>query len=208
MARRRLSYSEKAWETMPPHILRCVGSHPNGAQCKRRANDGTNVCDLHGAAAPQVRQRAAERVMYSAERAVEVVLEVLNDTSLAAPVRLKAAQDVLDRQGLVAAQVVKILPGEQDPLTQLFEGLLSRDDALEPEYEYPALPPAGDYDGPDEDGAYTGPIVGDPDYWDGPATDPNDADVIDAEVVESQPPERQVSPIPGHVRQALNEGRL
>jgi hypothetical protein len=141
--------------------------------------------------------------MYSAERAVEVIMELLNDDTLAAPVRLKVAQDVLDRQGLVAAHVVKILPGEHDPVATLFEALLQRPDALEPEHETPQLP-APRLDGPvrDEDGAYLGSYVGADLFDDEPDAEP---DVVDAEIV---PPQPQVLPVPKHVNDAVKQGRL
>ena len=69
MAGRNRSHSEERWALLPETIVRCNGTRPNGGRCKREAEDGAVVCDQHGGAAPQVRRRAAERLIMSADQA-------------------------------------------------------------------------------------------------------------------------------------------
>jgi hypothetical protein len=67
MPGRRVSHSEARWALLPPTVIRCNATRPNGSRCKREAEDGAVVCDQHGGAAPQVRRRAAERLIMSAD---------------------------------------------------------------------------------------------------------------------------------------------
>ena len=69
MAGRTRSHSEERWALLPEAIVRCNGTRPNGGRCKREAEDGAVVCDQHGGAAPQVRRRAAERLIMTADQA-------------------------------------------------------------------------------------------------------------------------------------------
>ena len=66
------------------------------------------VCDQHGGAAPQVRKRAAERLIMSADHVSQKLLEWLDDPEVPYRVRAEIAQDLLDRAGLIAAQVHQI----------------------------------------------------------------------------------------------------
>lgn len=129
---------------MPDTIVRCHAHHPSGAQCRREAEPGSVVCDNHGGAAGQVRRRAAERVLMTADDALEVIRGFLHDEAVPYGIRLKAAQDLADRAGLAPAQIVKIMPAEEDPLTAIFSSLLSAPGVLdEPEPLVPAaLEPA------------------------------------------------------------------
>jgi hypothetical protein len=70
MAGRKRSHSEARWALLPPTVIRCNATRPNGSRCKREAENGGVVCDQHGAAAPQVRETEI----------VEVEGEPANDT--------------------------------------------------------------------------------------------------------------------------------
>jgi hypothetical protein len=83
------------------------------------------VCDQHGGAAPQVRRRAAERLIMTADQAAQMLVKMMEDTGVPFGVRAKIAQDLLDRAGLVAAQVHQIVPTTEDPLMRFFEGAFS-----------------------------------------------------------------------------------
>lgn len=132
MPSRRRSHSETFWSSAPASVVRCNATRPNGEQCKREAEPGSVVCDQHGGAAPQVRRRAAERVMMTADAAAAAMIEMMNDKSVPYGVRLKAMQDVLDRAGLQAKQVIEIGPKADDPVEKLFQSLLEEPDALAP----------------------------------------------------------------------------
>ena len=110
---------------MPETVIRCNATRPNGSRCKREAADGGVVCDQHGGAAPQVRRRAAERLIMTADRAAENLVRMMEDTEVPFGVRAKIAQDLLDRAGVIATQVHQIIPMTEDPIMQFFEGIFS-----------------------------------------------------------------------------------
>jgi hypothetical protein len=120
---------------LPPTVVRCNGSLQSGTQCRREANAGSVVCDQHGGAAPQVRRRAAERIMNAADRAVEKIIEFMDDEDVPHGVRLKAAQDIADRASLAREQVIKVIPAEESPVIAMFTRLLSASSNLEPSPE-------------------------------------------------------------------------
>ena len=60
--------------------MRCNGHMVNGGRCKHEAQPGSVMCHLHGAAAPQVRKRAAERLIMSADHASQKLLEWLDES--------------------------------------------------------------------------------------------------------------------------------
>jgi hypothetical protein len=97
----------------------------NGGRCKREAEPGSVVCRLHGGAAPQVRRRAAERLIMSADHASQKLLEWLDDPEVPYRVRAEIAQDLLDRAGLASTQAIKIVPAEDDPVMRFFEDAFS-----------------------------------------------------------------------------------
>jgi hypothetical protein len=125
MVGRRRSHSEARWAQLPPTVTRCNATRPNGSRCRREAEDGAVVCDQHGGAAPQVRRRAAERLIMTADQAAQLLVRMMEDTEVPFGVRAKIAQDLLDRAGLVAAQVHQIVPTTEDPVMRFFEGAFS-----------------------------------------------------------------------------------
>jgi hypothetical protein len=82
MTGRTRSHSEERWALLPETILRCNGTRPNGTRCKREAEDGAVVCDQHGGAAPQVRRRAAERLIMTADQAAQMLVTMMEDTDV------------------------------------------------------------------------------------------------------------------------------
>ena len=125
MAGRRRSHSEARWALLPPTIIRCNATRPNGGRCKREAEHGAVVCDQHGGAAPQVRRRAAERLIMSADHGRRSCVKWLDDPEVPYGVRAEIAQDLLDRAGLIATQVHQIVPMTEDPVMRFFEGIFS-----------------------------------------------------------------------------------
>ena len=125
MAGRKRSHSEARWALLPPTVIRCNATRPNGGRCRREAEDGAVVCDQHGGAAPQVRRRASERLIMNADEAVGLLLKWMRDPEVPFGVRAKIAQDLLDRAGLIATQVHQIIPTTEDPLMRFFEGAFS-----------------------------------------------------------------------------------
>jgi hypothetical protein len=101
MAGRTRSHSEERWQLLPDTVIRCNATRPNGSRCKREAEDGAVVCDQHGGAAPQVRRRAAERLIMTADQAAQMLVEMMEDREVPFGVRAKIAQDLLDRASLL-----------------------------------------------------------------------------------------------------------
>ena len=89
---------------------RCHALRKNGEPCKRWALVGSTVCVSHGAAAPQVRDAARDRILRLAPAAIQTLVAALRDDSGA--VRVRAAIDLLDRAGLKAAEEHVIVPQE------------------------------------------------------------------------------------------------
>jgi hypothetical protein len=139
MVGRSRSHSEERWELLPETIVRCNGTRPNGGRCKREAEDGAVVCDQHGGAAPQVRRRAAERLIMTADRAAENLVRMMEDTEVPFGVRAKIAQDLLDRAGVIATQVHQIIPMTEDPIMRLFEEAFSDPSNWEENPPQPAI---------------------------------------------------------------------
>jgi hypothetical protein len=114
---------------LPAHVIRCNGHMVNGGRCKHEAEPGSVVCHLHGGAAPQVRKRAAERLIMSADHVSQKLLEWLDDPEVPYRVRAEIAQDLLDRAGL--AQVIKVVATEDDPIVSFFRDAFNDPTALE-----------------------------------------------------------------------------
>jgi hypothetical protein len=125
MTGRKRSHSESRWALLPPTVIRCNAARPDGSRCKREAEDGAVVCDQHGGAAHQVRRRAAERLIMTADQAAQMLVRMMEDSEVPFGVRAKIAQDLLDRAGLIATQVHQIVPTTDDPVMRFFEGAFS-----------------------------------------------------------------------------------
>ena len=79
------------------------------------------LCATSTAPPPQVRKRAAERLIMSADHASQKLLEWLDDPEVPYRVRAEIARDMLDRAGLIATQVHQIIPMTEDPIMRFFE---------------------------------------------------------------------------------------
>jgi len=134
-----VSHSEARWALLPAHVIRCNGHMVDGGRCRRVAEPGSIVCRLHGGAAPQVRKRAAERLIMSADHASQKLLEWLDDPEVPYRVRAEIAQDLLDRAGLASTQAIKIVPAEDDPVMRFFEDAFSDPNNWEENPPQPAI---------------------------------------------------------------------
>lgn len=99
----------------PVPVVRCSGtSNTTGERCKKWSLRGTTVCRSHGGALPTVRETAEAVVesarmelMGMADDAVEVIRDLMK-AGVADQVRLKAAENVLNRTGIKDAEEVKV----------------------------------------------------------------------------------------------------
>lgn len=93
----------------PIPVVRCVKIKKDGKQCNRWSLRGSTVCYVHGGKMPEVQKKAAAvveaarlKLLGLSEEAVDVLDDLIKPGTPDA-VRLKAAQDILDRAGLKGA---------------------------------------------------------------------------------------------------------
>jgi len=86
-----------------PIARQCVAHKKNGQRCRASAVHGATVCIKHGGAAPQVRAKAALRILEASDQAAAQMIRFMNDKKVPYAVRLRAAQDLLNRASLVGA---------------------------------------------------------------------------------------------------------
>jgi hypothetical protein len=102
---------------------RCTAHRKNGDRCKNAARRGTNVCDFHGAKAPQVKRKARERLEEATDRLARELLSMATDPNVSESVRLSAIKDALDRRGVSAKTAVEVEVGPPKPWEQIMDGL-------------------------------------------------------------------------------------
>lgn len=74
-------------------------SKSTGIQCQRQAIPGGTVCRYHGGGAPQVQRAAKERLREMLDPALNALAHLVENAENET-VRLRAAQDIMDRCGL------------------------------------------------------------------------------------------------------------
>ena len=82
-------------------MARCTAKNGRGEACKAQAIRGGNVCFTHGGAAPQVKAAAEARLRALVDPSIGVLDKTLKNGKRP-DLALKAATDVLDRQGFGA----------------------------------------------------------------------------------------------------------
>ena len=75
----------------------------------------------------------------TADQAAQMLVKMMEDTDVPFGVRAKIAQDLLDRAGLVAAQVHQIVPTTEDPIMRFFEDAFSDPSNWEENPPQPAI---------------------------------------------------------------------
>jgi hypothetical protein len=193
MAGRSRSHSEARWAQLPPTIVRCNGTTANGGRCKRVAEDGSVVCSLYGGNLPQVRRRAAERIVMTADAAASAMIDWMSDPEVPMGERVKIARDLLDRAGLVAVQMHQIVPVTDSPIMAMYQRLLSDPANLE------RIPDVGGDRNPDLPSVHRYPVAGE--LEEGVV----DADVIDAEP-ESEPGPVSMEDTPPKIKRLADAG--
>lgn len=90
----------------PVPVVRCTAIKKNGERCGRWSLRGTVKCIVHGGQLPVVQQHADAvveaarlRLIGATDAAVDQIVDLMENAT-AEGIRLKAAQDVLDRAGV------------------------------------------------------------------------------------------------------------
>ena len=84
--------------------VKCRAHRSNGQPCGRWAIVGGTVCPTHGGSAPQVRAAALQRILSEADNAVATLVRNMGGDAPPS-VQVRAADSLLDRAGLKAADV-------------------------------------------------------------------------------------------------------
>jgi hypothetical protein len=97
----------KATPNKPLPRMRCTHVNDKGHQCEKTAPMGSFVCIRHGAKMKEniekqkeAIQKARMRITGMTDDALDVIQDIIESEDTNPQVRLKAAQDVLDRAGL------------------------------------------------------------------------------------------------------------
>ena len=100
--------NSEEWWAENPGATRCKAKNQMGKQCKRLAVKGAVVCRHHGAAAPQTKAKAAERILMAADDAASKLVQWMSDPKVPIQERRKIAESLLDRSGLAGAKVAEV----------------------------------------------------------------------------------------------------
>ncbi|MCC6650636.1 MAG: hypothetical protein IT348_05765 [Candidatus Eisenbacteria bacterium] len=92
---------------------RCTAhSRTSGQRCAQPPIRGGTVCRFHGGSAPQVKQKAAERLMAYQDKAISRLFELAEQTQFPSTA-LAAVKDVLDRtEGKATERIDMNVTGE------------------------------------------------------------------------------------------------
>ena len=93
-------------------------SHNRDARCRNKRVLGTNICYWHGAAAPQVKESARQRLAALVDPALDVMKDVLKPGSgrvVPKVLQVAVAKDVLDRTGYKSPEKLDITAFSVDP---------------------------------------------------------------------------------------------
>jgi len=99
----------------PPNLNRrnCSATTRSGKPCRGAAINGGTVCRMHGGAAPQVRRKAAMRLLDLIDPAITTLAQEMENAQFSSD-RQRAANSILDRAG-----VVRVTQTDADMAVQL-----------------------------------------------------------------------------------------
>ena len=79
-------------------------------RCKKAAIKGGTVCATHGGSAPQVRNRARQRIMEAADPAAARMVQLIDSDD--ERISLAASKDLMDRAGHKAPTEIALISDE------------------------------------------------------------------------------------------------
>lgn len=91
----------------PTKASRCTAHNRQGTRCGRSPSPGSNVCRLHGAAAPQVQAKARQRLLQALDPAAAELVRIAREGKKEA-VRVRAIEAIMDRTGLPREEKVEL----------------------------------------------------------------------------------------------------
>lgn len=92
----------------PEERVYCTARRRSGEPCRNAPMLGSNVCRMHGGAAPQVKRAAQMRILQASDKAAARLVEMMQDKTIPPAIQLAAARDLLDRAGLVGKQEIEL----------------------------------------------------------------------------------------------------
>ncbi|RUP03036.1 MAG: hypothetical protein EKK34_22140 [Mycobacterium sp.] len=191
-----VKWSEEWWAKAKPAVQehRCTAHRKNGDRCKRAAIKGGQVCAHHGGSAPAVKAKARQRLEAAADRMARELLKMAVDETVSDAVKLAAIRDALDRAGLSARTAVSVEVGRR-PFDEIFDAIVGGSRA-----ESRARRGMSD----DELNGWATTTLVDPiDYK---SSSPRAHEILDADVIESEP-DSTVTPPRSNVAQANHTDR-
>lgn len=108
-------------------MAQCKAHLKSGRQCKNQSIPGGAVCRYHGGGAPQVQQKARERLAALVDPAIDRLAKLIKDKY--GNVALGAVKDVLDRAGYKPTEKIEqtnFTPEELEALENLSDDELTQ----------------------------------------------------------------------------------
>lgn len=99
MVRNRDGEFEESRNTTNGKRTQCTATNRQGERCKRSPVPFANVCNLHGGKLPQVRKKAAQRLLTLIDPAISVLQQEMENAETSKD-RQSAANSILDRGGV------------------------------------------------------------------------------------------------------------
>ncbi len=121
---------ETTQETTPRRRTgpQCKAHRTNGQPCKNAPIKGGTVCARHGGGAPQVREKANQRLLEMVMPALARIRKIILNPKTSDADALKAAREVLNRTGFTERFALEISP--DDKWAELLAGGLEDDRSL------------------------------------------------------------------------------
>lgn len=112
---------------------RCTATNRQGNRCEQPPVHGATVCRFHGGNAPQVRRKAALRLMELVDPAITTLAREMVNQHASAGERIRAAENVLDRAGYPRKVEVDAETAKAQLLFRLQQARAARDSDPEPD---------------------------------------------------------------------------
>ncbi|MGN7187256.1 hypothetical protein [Microbacterium enclense] len=95
-------------DLMQTHRQCPATSKRTGERCKRFCAPGQRTCLWHGSGTRRAKTAAAKRIAQASGYAADMLVEFMADPDVDVQLRTKIAQDLLDRSGVNAKQVMEL----------------------------------------------------------------------------------------------------